>query len=194
MLDEQPKRCRQPAHLGILERREGLRQQVRVARRGGQAVERRGWELIERGLARGEHESRDAIGAARKGDLRVGATRVVGHERDGIQAKLVEGICEQRAAALGAQVGVDGQRDAVGAERQVERNAAMPIREPVDDLAPEIGVGQPAVCEDEWRALAAAEGLDGPLRQPQAQRLAQQRRAVVVRGTHAAMPSRAPLE
>ena len=46
------------------------------------------------------------------------------------------------------------------AERQVEGEAGEPGGEPYDDLAPEIGVGQPAVAEDQRGSRAADEALE----------------------------------
>ncbi len=48
----------------------------------------------------------------------------------------------------------------MGAERQIEGDAAEVARERVDDRAPEVRVGQPAVGEDERRAGAALEVLE----------------------------------
>jgi hypothetical protein len=55
----------------------------------------------------------------------------------------------------------------VGAERQVEDEAAELVTEDLDDLAPEVRVRQPAVAEEERRALAALEVVEDATRQLQ---------------------------
>jgi hypothetical protein len=68
------------------------------------------------------------------------------------------------------------------AERQVERDAAMAAGHAIDDLAPEIGIPEPAMGENDRRPPAALERHDLPCPHLNEARFAQQRRAIEMCG------------
>ena len=60
----------------------------------------------------------------------------------------------------GRQVGVAIDRRAVGAKREIERDAAVAVAEPRHHFAKQVGVGEPAMGEHDGRPAAALEISD----------------------------------
>ncbi len=119
-----------------------------------------------------------------EGHLRVGATGVVADQRRRAQVELLEGRGDQAGDAEGGEVGLRCHRGAVGAERQVEGEAAEVTVQAVDDLAPEVGVGQPAVAEEQDRTVTALEVIEHAVIELQLAGLTQQLRAPTMHPTH----------
>ena len=184
VLDEEAEGDRQLADLGVLEGGEQLMQGLGVAGGGGQAVERLRRELVVGRLARGQDEALDTVDPTGQGDLGVGAAGVVADQRHVLEAERIEGGGNQRPAARGVEIRIRLEADAMGPEREIEDDAIEAVGEQVDDPAPEVGVGQPAVGEDQRPARAATEILDRALWEAELVRLPEQRRAPTVRLVH----------
>jgi hypothetical protein len=93
-----------------------------------------------------------------------------------VQVERVEHAGDDRPAARRGEVRLGIDRRAVRAEGHVDRDAAECVGQLVDDLAPEVRVGEPAMHEHEHRPLAALEAVDRALREVDALGLAEQRR------------------
>jgi hypothetical protein len=112
-----------------------------------------------------------------EGDLGVGTAGVVADQGRPAQVEALDRGGDQAGDSLRGEVGVGVHRRAVGAERQVEDEAAEVSVKDLDDLAPEVGVCEPAVAEEEGGTLAALEVVEGAAGKIERVRLAEQLRA-----------------
>lgn len=149
----------------VLEGEEELTECPRVAGHPRQPVEGLWRPLVVGGLAGGEDEARDALAdraaLPSEGDLGIGATRVVADQGRAVQVEPLDRGGDQAGHSFRGKVRVGVHRRAMGAEGQIENEAAELAVKDVDDLAPEIRVRQPAVTEDEGGALTALEVVEG---------------------------------
>jgi ketosteroid isomerase-like protein len=111
---------------------------------------------------RGEDEPTDALGVPPDQRLRDGAARVVADDADVVQVERGQEVGDDPRDAEQRQVGLAVERDRVAAERDVERDAAVAVRESGHHLAPEVAVDRSAVNEDKHRPAAALAVLERP--------------------------------
>jgi hypothetical protein len=122
----------------------GLHQRVDAAREPADDLQRpeRGREKVLVRVARREDQAGQAVGMVRRHELAQGATRVVAHQRDVLEAERLGEVGDELREPRRGEIGVRRHGLTVRAERQVGNDATKAILQARDDLAPQRAVDQ----------------------------------------------------